>query len=101
MAHSSTIKIGLDSSDVDVLIEKLERATELAGRLGEMWPYFERRIQPANYLFFNAPGLTHNGRKFHAQCEAVHPHLGRCRCIWHKDGDHYSATATGSALWRL
>ena len=31
-----TIKIGLDSSDVDALIEKLERATELSARLGEL-----------------------------------------------------------------
>jgi hypothetical protein len=45
---ASTIKIGLDSSDVDALIEKLERAVELATRL-TAWPYMRHNFQARDY----------------------------------------------------
>jgi hypothetical protein len=44
---TSTIKIGIDSTEVDALIEKLERATELASRL---MPYFQTPVQARDYV---------------------------------------------------
>jgi len=67
----STIKIGLDSSDVDALIEKLERATELASGLADLWPYLRPRVQARDYA---AEPITHaereSDRKFFADAAA-------------------------------
>jgi hypothetical protein len=62
----STIKIGLDSSDVDALIEKLERATELAAKLADMWPFLEHRVQATDY----SQARRDSDRKFFAEAAA-------------------------------
>jgi len=61
---TSTIKIGIDSTEVDALIEKLERATELAAGL---MPYFQSRVQESDYSAAEAQGQRDSDRAFFAE----------------------------------
>lgn len=66
----STIKVGLDSSDVDALIEKLERATGLAAKLADVWPFLEHRVQATDYSEAVAAAQRDSDRKFFAEAAA-------------------------------
>jgi hypothetical protein len=66
---SSTLKIHGDDSEVDRLIEKLERATELATGL---MPYLQPRVQEADYSEPNPQAQRESkGKFFKVQHEMV------------------------------
>ena len=61
---TSTIKVHVESSEVDALIEKLQRATELAS---ELQPYFQNRVQATDYSEASAQAERDSDRKFFAE----------------------------------